>query len=104
MTAETREVVYRTEFDAVFRRGRPINHLLHFIVCIFTLGLWMIGWLLLIINRGTWRENLHVTEHGEIIFKKEAGKRNAENWALLGLLAVLSPWIILFGLCAYAAR
>ena len=39
-------------------RGRPVNHLLHFLVGIFTLGLWWIVWILVAANGGEKRHTV----------------------------------------------
>ncbi len=39
-------------------KGRPVNHLLHFFVGIFTLGVWWIVWILVAANGGERRHTV----------------------------------------------
>lgn len=71
--AVAREVAagYRVESQtgimAVMVKGRRVNHLLHFFIGIFTIGLWWIVWLILAITGGEKREVLTVDDYGNIL-------------------------------------
>ena len=54
----------QTDFQAMLVKGRRINHLLHFLITVFTFGLWLIVWLLLIAFGGERRELVRVDEQG----------------------------------------
>jgi hypothetical protein len=58
----------RTDFQAVLVRGRPVNHLLHFIVGIFTVGVWwLVVWLPIVASgSGETRLVLSIDETGAI--------------------------------------
>ena len=54
----------RSDFDAVLVRGKPVNHVLHLLLTIFTLGLWIFVWIVLAIIGGEKREMVSVDEFG----------------------------------------
>lgn len=74
--AVAREVAagYRVESQtgimAVLVKGRRVNHLLHFLIGIFTIGLWWIVWIFLVITGGEKREVLTVDDYGNILKQK----------------------------------
>jgi hypothetical protein len=51
---------------AVIVHGHPVNHLLHFILGIFTFGLWWIVWIILAVSGGEKREMITVDEMGAV--------------------------------------
>lgn len=57
---------HRSEFEAVMTSGRKINHILHLLLTIFTLGLWLIIWALMGMFGGESRYTLRVDEHGTV--------------------------------------
>lgn len=57
----------QTGIMAVLVKGHRVNHLLHFLVGIFTVGFWWIVWLILIITGGEKREVLTVDDYGNIL-------------------------------------
>ena len=57
-------VEHQTDFGAVFVRGRPVNHVLHLLLSVFTLGLWLLVWLLVSLNGGETRVVVRINEHG----------------------------------------
>lgn len=54
----------RSEFQAVFVRGKRPNHLLHLILTIVTLGLWGIVWIYLAVVKHEKRMVVSVDEYG----------------------------------------
>ena len=48
----------RTDHSAVMLKGKRVNHLLHLILTLCTLGLWAIVWLIVAIAAGEKREHL----------------------------------------------
>ena len=50
---------------AVILQGRPVNHILHLILTIVTLGIWGLVWLALVIFRGQKRQMITVDEYGQ---------------------------------------
>ena len=45
-----------TDHDFVLVRGSRVNHILHLLLCIPTVGLWLIVWILLVITGGEKRK------------------------------------------------
>lgn len=43
------QIESRTEHVATFRKGQPVNHVLHLLLSVFTLGLWLPVWVLVAI-------------------------------------------------------
>jgi hypothetical protein len=57
----------RSEYQAVVVEGKPVNHLLHFLIGLMTVGLWwLFVWLPLSITGGERRVALTVDEHGRV--------------------------------------
>ena len=45
-----------TDHEVLLVRGRRVNHILHLLLCIPTVGLWAIIWILLVITGGEKRK------------------------------------------------
>ena len=60
-------VEYRYPFQAVIVYGKPVNHVLHAILSVFTCALWLIVWFFIAQNGGERREVLDVDPSGQII-------------------------------------
>lgn len=58
------------DFQAVVVRGHRPNHLLHFLVGIFTLGFWWLIWLFIAILGGEKRQMITVDEFGNVFVQK----------------------------------
>jgi hypothetical protein len=56
----------QTGFSAVLVRGRRVNHVLHLLLSIFTVGLWVIVWIILSLSGGEKRKMITVDEYGNI--------------------------------------
>lgn len=56
----------RTEIDAVMVRGHRVNHVLHLILSLITLGFWIIVWVLLALSGGEKRLTVHVDRQGHV--------------------------------------
>ncbi len=56
-----------TPYSAVIVYGQPVNHLLHFLIGVFTVGLWWIVWLILAITGGEKRKMVSVDESGQVV-------------------------------------
>jgi cell division protein FtsN len=54
----------QSDFQAVLVQGHRVNHLLHFVVGIFTLGLWWLVWIGIAIFGGEKRMMAQVDEFG----------------------------------------
>lgn len=59
-----RRVESQTAVSAVLVRGKPINHLLHLLLCFPTVGIWALVWIGLIVFGGERREMLGVDDYG----------------------------------------
>ena len=56
----------QTDTLVVIVHGRRVNHLLHFLIGIFTIGAWWFVWLLLVILGGEKRYLVSVDERGNV--------------------------------------
>jgi hypothetical protein len=56
----------QTEFGAVLVKGSRVNHILHLLLTVFTLGLWIIVWALLALTGGEKRRMYRVDEYGNV--------------------------------------
>ena len=60
-------VQLHTNFDAVLEFGRRPNHILHFLLCIPTLGFWIFMWILLAMTMKISTRKYYVDEYGQIV-------------------------------------
>lgn len=58
------------DFQAVVISGHRVNHLLHFLIGIFTLGLWWIVWFFIAIFGGESRKMINVDQFGNVFVQK----------------------------------
>jgi len=58
------------DFQAVVIRGHRPNHLLHFLIGIFTLGLWWIVWFFIALFGGEKRQMINVDQFGNVFVQK----------------------------------
>lgn len=60
----------QSDFQAIVVRGKPVNHVLHLIITLLTIGLWGIVWIVLVVTGGEKREMLVVDEWGSSSIQK----------------------------------
>lgn len=60
----------QTDTMAVMVRGKPVNHILHLILTLVTVGLWGIVWLILVLTGGEKREMITVDDYGNVLIQK----------------------------------
>ena len=60
----------QTHEMAIVVSGKPVNHLLHFLIGVFTLGLWWIMWIILAVGGGEKRWMISLDEHGNVTKQK----------------------------------
>lgn len=60
----------QSDFQAVVVRGKPVNHVLHLVLTLFTLGIWSTVWLALTIFGGEKRSMVTVDEFGHAAVQK----------------------------------
>jgi len=58
------------DFQAVVVKGHRTNHLLHFVIGVFTLGLWWIVWFFIAIFGGERRQMINVDQFGNVFVQK----------------------------------
>lgn len=58
------------DFQAVVVHGHRVNHLLHFFIGLFTLGLWWIVWFFIAIFGGEKRQMINVDQFGNVYVQK----------------------------------
>ena len=73
LVAEGYRVESQNEYMAVLVSGRRVNHLLHFFIGVFTLGLWWIVWILIAAAGGERRQVLAVDEFGAFTMRRANG-------------------------------
>jgi hypothetical protein len=60
------------EFNAILRFGKPVNHVLHLILTVITLGMWALVWIIVwvvaVLQTGT--VTLNVDEFGNLLRQK----------------------------------
>ena len=56
----------RSDFQALLVRGKPVNHILHLLLCFPTLGFWLFVWLLLVLVGGEKRQVITVDRSGAV--------------------------------------
>ena len=56
----------RSEFSAVLVRGRRVNHVLHLLLTLVTVGVWLIPWIVIAWKGGEQRAYVSVDEHGRV--------------------------------------
>ena len=52
------------DFQAVLLQGHAVNHILHLLITFFTIGLWSIVWIALVLIGGEKRQVVRVDEWG----------------------------------------
>ncbi len=62
--AQGGRVESQSDANAVIVKGKQVNHLLHFLIGVFTCGLWWIAWLIIAITGGEKREMVVVDDWG----------------------------------------
>jgi hypothetical protein len=60
----------QSDYQAVLVEGKPVNHVLHAIITIFSCGLWGIAWIVMAITGGEKREMIVVDEFGNVQLQK----------------------------------
>ncbi len=60
----------QSDFQAVLVEGKPVNHVLHAILTIFTCLLWGIVWAIIAATGGEKREMVVVDEFGNVVWQK----------------------------------
>ena len=86
----------QTDVMAVLVKGRRVNHLLHFFVGIFTLGLWWWVWAFLAITGGERRQVITVDDYGNL--NSHEPDRRVLRWIVIafgGLIALIIALIII---------
>ena len=57
----------QSDYQAVLVKGKRVNHILHLILTLITLGMWGFVWILLVIIGGERRSVVRVDEFGNIL-------------------------------------
>ena len=56
----------RSDYQAMLVKGRRVNHLLHGILSLLTVGIWIPVWILLAVFGGEKRRHFYVTPEGKV--------------------------------------
>ena len=62
--AKGRRIESQSDYQAVLASGKNVNHILHLLLSFFTLGMWAVIWLLMVLTGGVKREMVQVDEAG----------------------------------------
>ena len=57
----------QTDFFVVLEKGKKPNHMMHFLLCFPTIGIWILVWMILTLNSGYRRKTFEITEYGVIV-------------------------------------
>jgi len=68
--AQGARVESQSDFQAVLVSGKPVNHVLHLILTLVTVGLWGIVWIAMAIFGGEKRSMVSVDEYGNAVVQK----------------------------------
>lgn len=62
----------QTDYTAIVRHGKPVNHILHLILTLVTAGLWVFVWIILSIVTASGRKAVALTvdEYGQVLREK----------------------------------
>ena len=60
----------QSEYQAVVVTGRRVNHLLHFIIGVFTAGLWWVVWIIMALTGGEKRHIIQADPYGNVLVQK----------------------------------
>lgn len=60
----------QSDFSAVIVHGKPVNHILHLILTVITLGFWVLVWVPLVIFTEEKRDMVIVLEFGNTSIQK----------------------------------
>ncbi len=60
----------QSETMVVVVSGKPVNHILHLILTLVTLGFWGIVWIILVVAGGEKRQMITVDDYGNVLTQK----------------------------------
>lgn len=90
LTSQGGRLIARHEWTAVVLMGKPVNHILHLILTIFSIclgGIWAPVWLLITALGGQSRQILTVDQYGQV--SQRGGPLETYRKVLIGIAAVL---------------
>lgn len=70
VSARRARIESQSDYQAVVVVGRRVNHILHFLIGLFTFGLWWVVWVLLAAAGGEKRELLQVDPYGNVVHRR----------------------------------
>lgn len=65
-----RRIESYSDLSAVLIIGKPVNHVLHLLATVLTLGVWALVWILLVLTGGEQRELIRVDERGDVTIER----------------------------------
>jgi hypothetical protein len=60
----------RSDGQATVAKGKPVNHLLHFLLSVFTVGVWLLVWFGVSVFGGVSRRLVTVGVDGAVVVRK----------------------------------
>jgi hypothetical protein len=70
LALENRRIESYGDLSAVIVNGRPVNHILHLLLSMVTIGIWLIPWAIMHNFAGESRELIRVDETGRVTIQK----------------------------------
>lgn len=69
-TVRGRRVESQSDFQAVLIEGKPVNHVLHALLTVFTCTIWGFVWAVLGLTGGEKRELVIVDDYGNVQYQR----------------------------------
>lgn len=88
--AQGARVESQTGQSAVLARGRRVNHVLHLLLSIVTVGLWFIVWIIVSLSGGEKRKMVSVDEYGNVSTQQLGGGGLSPLMIVGGIVLVLA--------------
>ena len=85
----------RTGDTAIVTHGKPVNHILHLLLTIFTAGLWLFVWLAISTFGGERKYALDRMPDGSIAERQIGGNTGMGAKILLGFVALIVLLVII---------
>lgn len=95
VVAQGARVESQTGHSAVLVRGRRVSHTLHFLISLFTIGVWLIVWVILSLSGGEKRKMVTVDEYGNAA-TQELGKGGLNPMMIVAGVILLIGFTVVF--------
>ena len=65
--AQGKRIESQSDYQAIVVKGKRVNHILHLLLTLITVGFWVLVWIPLVIWGGEKREIIRVDEYGNTL-------------------------------------